>query len=259
MSGPRFTVTRPVYETKEGETYEVPKLRELCLRMSRVLQLFVDPELQVHQLWYSMLPSGDADLKICKERFRQLAKEFPTLFPIMYQTTRAEGSDLHTALTDIGAIHYYGGWKRRFDESAMLRGPLWTCSSVSFRSACKVLGPTLVDSRVTIGTSAIVNRSIIGSNSEIDSGAQVADSVIGRNVYVGPNVLLLHKPLSGKLDPLKEGIRLTNRPKCGVVVGDRCRIGAGARIEPGSVLLPGCVVPIDMHLPTGIYCPEDFR
>jgi acetyltransferase-like isoleucine patch superfamily enzyme len=258
MTGPRFAVIAPQYESDESG-FEVPKLSELSPRLSAVLRLFVDPEAQVHQIWYPMVSSGDADLVACKGRFQTLAQEFPKMFPMMSNTERMPDSDLHPALNDLSSVHFYGGWKRRFDDSAKLRGPIRACTRVTFRSSCKVLGPSILEAKVTIGTSAIVNRSIVCARTEIDAGAQVGDSFIGRDVYIGPAVLLLHKPLTGKLDALREGVRLTNRPKCGVVVGDGCRIGAGARIEPGTILMPGCVVPINKHLPTGIYTPEDFR
>jgi NDP-sugar pyrophosphorylase family protein len=227
--------------------------------MGWTLRLFVDPDVQVHQIWYPMVETDDADIAKCKERFRLLKTELPFLFPAMYMTEREEDTDLHTALTDIGAEHFYGGWRRKFDDTAKLAGPIWVGMRVSFRSSCKVLGPSLIESNVTIGTSAIVNRSIVCRGTEIDAGAQVADSIIGRNVYIGPTSLLLHKTLSGTMDSFREGGRLLNRKKCGVVVGDGCRIGAGAKIEPGTILMPKCIVPIGKHLQTGIYCPEDFR
>lgn len=255
----RFPVIKPEYAVAEGNGFQVPLLREISPRISWTLRLFIDPDVQVHQVWYPMVENGDADIVECKKRFRALKRELPRLFPPMYKTEREEDTDLHTALTDIGAEHFYGGWKRKFDDSAKLQGPIWVGMRVSFRSSCKVLGPSLIESNVTIGTSTIVNRSIVCRDTEIDAGAQVADSIIGRNVYIGPLVLLLHKPLSGAMEPLHEGVRLTNRKKCGVIVGDGCRIGAGATIEPGTILTPKCVVPIGRHVKTGIYCPEDFR
>jgi carbonic anhydrase/acetyltransferase-like protein (isoleucine patch superfamily) len=265
MSHVKFPVNKPEYayddeeNHPEGEGFKMPLLREICPRLGWTLGLFVDPDLEPHQAWYPMVENGDADLDLCKNRFKLLAQELPRLFPTMYQTERARDSDLHHALTDIGGIHYYGGWRRKFDDSARLQGPLWAGMDVSLRSSCKVLGPTALGSRVTIGTAAIVNRSIIGGGTEVDAGAQVADSIIGRNVYIGPSVLLLHKSLIGEMKSIREGVRLLHRKKCGVIVGDGCRIGAGAKIEPGSVLMPGCVIPVGEYLQTGIYFKEDFQ
>ncbi|MCE9585747.1 hypothetical protein K8R04_00300 [Candidatus Uhrbacteria bacterium] len=255
----RFPVIKPEYAVDKGNDFQVPLLREISPRIGWILRLFIDPEVQVHQVWYPMVENGDADIAKCKERFRALKRDLEKLFPPMYKTERTEDTDLHTALTDIGAEHFYGGWLRKFDDTAKLQGPIWVGMRVSFRSSCKVLGPSLIESSVTIGTSAIVNRSIVCRRTEIDAAAQVADSIIGRDVYIGPTALLLHKPLTGELEPLHEGVRLTNRKKCGVVVGDGCRIGAGATIEPGTILMPKCIVPIGRHVKTGFYCPEDFR
>jgi acetyltransferase-like isoleucine patch superfamily enzyme len=255
----RFPVIKPEYEVAKGDAFTVPVLKEVCPHLHWTLRLFVDPEAQVHQIWYPMLENGDADQAECKFRFQSLAREWPRLFPTMCRVERAEDTDLHASLTDIGAAHYYGGWRRKFDHSAKLQGPIWVGMNVSFRSSCKVLGPSLIYSDATVGTSAVVNRSIICKGSEIDVGAQVADSIIGRNVYIGPTALLLHKPLGERLDPLREGARIVNRKKCGVIVGNGCRIGAGARIEPGTILMPKCIVPIGAYVKAGFYCPEDFH
>lgn len=255
----RFPVIEPVYETKKPDDFKVPLLGDFYPKMEWTLRLFVDPGAKPHQIWYPMLANGDADIDECKRRFKKLASDLPRLFPIMCRVSRAEDSDLHPALEDLGSDHFYGGWQRKFDLTARLQGPLWVGMHVSFRSSSKVLGPSVIYSQATVGTSAIVNRSIIGKGSEIDAGAQVADSIIGRNVYVGPTALLLHKPLGDALDPLREGIHVTNRKKCGVIVGNGCRIGARAVIEPGTVLMPGCIVPIGEHLKSGFYVPEDFR
>lgn len=259
MPSVRFPVIKPEYEHPKNDGFTVPTLGDICPKLHWTLRLFVDPDVPAHQAWYPMLENGDADQAECKLRFQALAREWPRLFPTMCRVERAEDTDLHASLTDIGSSHYYGGWRRKFDHSAKLQGPIWVGMNVSFRSSCKVLGPSLIYSDVTVGTSAVVNRSIICKGTEIDVGAQVADSIIGRNVYIGPLVLFLHKPLTGVMDSLREGVRLINRKKCGVIVGDGCRIGAGAKIEPGTVLHPNCIVPIGRHLQAGIYCPEDFR
>jgi acetyltransferase-like isoleucine patch superfamily enzyme len=255
----RFPVINPEYKFTKNNEFRVPVLREVMSRIGWTLRLFIDPDAQVHQVWYPPLESGDADFVKCKERFRFFAQHLRTLFPAMCTTDREEGTDLHPALRDIGAEHFYGGWERKFDASAKLQGPIWVGPRVSFRSSSKVLGPSLIESNVTIGTSAIVNRSIVCRGSEIDAAAQVADSIIGRNVYIGPSVLLLHKTLSGEMEPMNEGVLLKNRKKCGVIVGDGCRIGADAIIEPGTILMPGCIVPIRRHVRAGLYRPEDFR
>ncbi len=258
MSVMRFPVIKPEYKIGTNADYRVPTLREISPRISWTLRLFVDPNVSVHQIWYPMVENGDADLVQCKDRFQFFAQYLRPLFPVMSTTERENETDLHVSLTDIGAKNFYGGWKRKFDNSSKLQGPLWVGSRVSFRSSSKILGPSLIESHVTIGTATIVNRSIVCRGTEIDAAAQVADSIIGRNVYIGPSVLLLHKTLSGEMDPIAPGVRLSNRKKCGVIVGDGCRIGAGATIEPGTILMPKCIVPIGMHVKTGFYRPESF-
>lgn len=259
MPSVRFPVIPPNYEAVKKDDFVVPKLSDVYPKIEWTLRLFIDPDAGPHQIWYPMLMNGDADILECKRRFKKLASDLPRLFPIMCRVPRAEDSDLHSALEDLGSDHFYGGWQRKFDLTTRLQGPIWVGMDVSFRSSSKVLGPSVIYSHATVGTAAIVNRSIIGKGSEIDAGAQVADSIIGRNVYIGPTALLLHKPLGDALDPLYEGIRVTNRKKCGVIVGNGCRIGAGAKIEPGTILMPGCTVPVGSHLISGFYVPEDFR
>ena len=253
MTSPVFPVIAPDLVQTVASDLRLPLLREISPRMGWTLRLFVDPEVSVHQLWYPMLENGDADLAKCKERFRQLSQDLLLLFPSMHTTDRAEMTDLHPALKDLGAAHFYGGWLRKFDDSAKLQGPIWVGMRVSFRSSCKVLGPSLIESNVTIGTSAIVNRSIVCRGTEIDPAAQVADAFIGRNVYIGPGVIVLHKPLTGPVTV--SGLEIRNRVKCGAVIGDGCRIGADTLIEPGAVLMPGCVFPPRSHLRATVYRP----
>ena len=136
---------------------------------------------------------------------------------------------------------------------------------MAFRSSSKVLGPSLIETDVIVGTSAIVNRSVVCRNTEIDAGAQVADSFIGRNVYIGPGAKLLHKPLASNGEDHKFEIELlvgrvggratakVHRPKCGAAIGDRCRIGADAVLEPGTVLFPDLYVPSRAHLRAAVY------
>lgn len=259
MSTLRSPVIKPEYEFAGSKSVHIPLLREISPSIGWTLRLFIDPNESVHQGWYPPLESGDADPAKCKELFGSLARQLQPLFSAMCTTEREEGTDLHPALRDIGAVYFYGGWNRRFDNTAKLKGPIWVGLDVSFRSSCKVLGPSLIESNVTVGTSANVKRSIVCRGSEIDEGAQVADSIIGRNVYIGPSALLLHKPLVGEIAPTPEGVRLMNRKKCGVIVGDGCRIGAEVTIEPGTILMPKCIVPIGAHLGTGFYRPEYFH
>lgn len=260
MTIARFPVIKPEYVIERSTDFRVPTLREISPCIGWTLRLFIDPNESVHQIWYPSVESGDADSAKSKECFHHLAQQLPILFPATCTTEREENTDLHPALRDIGSKHFYGGWNCRFDSTAKLQGPLWVGPSVSFRSSSKVLGPSLIESNVTIGTATIVNRSIVCRGTEIDAAAQVADSFIGRNVYIGPSVLLLHKPLSGEMGQIAPGVRFRNRKKCGVVVGDGCRIGAGATIEPGTILMPGCIVPIGRHVKAGIYWPAgDFH
>lgn len=186
----------------------------------------------------------------------------------MYRTANKEGSDLHPALRDLGCVHFYGGWNRRFDANVKIKAPLWVGMNVSFRSSSKVLGPSLIDSNVMVGTSAIVNRSIVCRDTQIGEAAQVADSFIGRRVLIGPSVHLEHKPFpkNGKeigirILLLSEGpgcYTIARRSKCGAVIGDDCQIGRGATLAPGTILLPGCIVPKQTVLKAGVYRPQDI-
>lgn len=248
---------------------KLPRLSELSPKMSSVLRLFLDHQGLVHQKWYPMLPNGDADMEAAKALFRTHAfshghKEPIKIFTCMFRTDHQEGSDLHPALRDLGCVHYYGGWKRRFDAGAKLKAPIWTGGRVAFRSSSKVLGPSLIESDVVVDTSAIVNRSVVCRRTEIFAGAQVGDAFIGRDVRIGPGVKLLHKTLD---DPPPDhefvielwvgrhgrAVAKVRRPKCGVAIGDGCRIGVDAVLEPGTVLFPNLYVPGRTHLQAAVY------
>lgn len=267
MPRPQNPVIAPEFNKSEPSGLRLPNLREISSNMSFTLRLLIDPEQSVHQIWYAMLDDGDADVPECKRRFQVLAKEWPRLFPKASTTEKVEDSDLHPALNGLGGAHFYGGWRRKFDDSSKLRGPIIFGMDLSLRSSCKVLGPTRLGSKVVIGTSAIVSRSIVCSDTKIDAQAQVGDSFIGRRCYIGKAVILEHVPLDGpvKILPgrpdrrdMTHAVEILNRKKCGSAIGDGCRIGSGSLLDPGTVLMPGCIVPPRTHLKAGVYRPEYF-
>lgn len=105
-----------------------------------------------------------------------------------------------------------------------------------------------IGARVSIGCLAHVGRNaVLGGGTRIQGGAYVADlSVLGENVFIGPNATLLNDRYPPSGDPAKW---------TPVVVEARAVIGGGATVLPGltvgadAVLAAGSTLTKD--LPTG--------
>lgn len=80
---------------------------------------------------------------------------------------------------------------------------------------------------VSIGTSSVLEfENIIGDNSRIHSGCFLEMVNIGKNVFIGPNVVFTDDPHPMKCPNYKEC-------KGGVIVEDLVKIGANSTILPG--------------------------
>ncbi len=88
----------------------------------------------------------------------------------------------------------------------------------------------IIGNNVSIGTcSTIEFDNIIGNGTRIHSGCFIEMAKIGKDVFIGPNVVLTDDP---------HPMRCPDYKKCrgGVVIDDLARIGANSTILPGIVI-----------------------
>jgi carbonic anhydrase/acetyltransferase-like protein (isoleucine patch superfamily) len=215
------------------------------------------------------LKPGETDLvKACKI-FKAAVSKLGDPMKLM-KLSAPRGTADHPNLGTIGSNLYYGGAERKLDKTTYMDPPIWLGKHVSLRWSAKLQGPALVEDNVFINTSSVVVRSIIGAGTQIDDLALVKESIIGRDVYICSGVKIEHRiGKSGRPVSIVDH-RTTNtygfdkqsyetgRVKFGAIIGDGCHIGSNAVLSPGTILLPGCVVPKLFAVPPGIYDPAYF-
>lgn len=254
----------------------VPSLRELICELHPVTEIFLRDIGSIFDAWYPLKEdSFEADAEASKVLFdtkkATLLEELKEKdieadpMPLMRSNARRNTAE-HPALATIGCIYFFGGEARNLDSTSYLSSPIWMGERVRVRWSAKVVGPSLIEGEIFMNTSSVVTRSIICRGSQVDDLAVMKDSIIGRNVYIEPGVKILHRRGIECADIVVKDFRERNpepfpigRRKFGAVVGDGCRIGANAVIEPGTVLLPGTRVPPLAHVEAGIYPPEYFK
>lgn len=110
----------------------------------------------------------------------------------------------------------------------------------------------IIGNNVSVGTSSVLEfDNIIGDNTRIHSGCFLEMTNIGKNVFIGPNVVFTDDPHPMKCPYYKEC-------RGGVIVEDLVKIGANSTILPGvkigrnSMIGAGSVVTHDVP-PDSVY------
>lgn len=186
-------------------------------------------------------------------------------------------------LMDKRSMLLRGGLQLKCDASAKLIGPAYIGQKVQFRHNAGILGQVVIGDGLSyridvensgepgaggiLGHGVTVRSSIIRSGVKIAAYSEVAYSIVGKNVQIGPGTQFAHENFS--LRPvllsrfngqtIKSGPVTTGRVKLGAIIGDDCQIGANVTMHPGVVLLPGCKVHGGQVLQSGIYSSEHFN
>jgi bifunctional UDP-N-acetylglucosamine pyrophosphorylase/glucosamine-1-phosphate N-acetyltransferase len=115
---------------------------------------------------------------------------------------------------------------------------------------CLIRGGTIVGPNSTIGEGSTldgctVEGSVLMDGCRVDSGSRIEHSVLASGVVVESGASLLSGRPDGKPIMLDIKGRPTDsgRTRLGSIVGDSCRIGAGFKLGPGTLLEPDTVVP----------------
>jgi len=183
-----------------------------------------------------------------------------------FREKRASFAAVHPTIHTIGSRNFFGGYLVNLDSHSVLRSPLWFGERVTIRFGAKIVGPALIGDKTFVNTNSVVKRAVICAGTQIEENVVLSDSIVGHNVFIEPGVHVLHRTgfngdgvvIRDYRDAKLAEIKLPRR-KIVAIIGDRCRIGAGSVIEPGTVLLPGCNVPRGVTVSSGIYTPNHFK
>ncbi|WP_231558674.1 sugar phosphate nucleotidyltransferase [Brevibacillus thermoruber] len=104
----------------------------------------------------------------------------------------------------------------RIDSSVRLEGPVYIGENVHLQTGVSVGAYSVLGSHSVISAGTSLGQSILWENAFVGQRAELTGATLGRNVSVGPCVLL------GE----------------GAVIGDHCRIGAKAVVKDGVKIWP---------------------
>jgi NDP-sugar pyrophosphorylase family protein len=96
----------------------------------------------------------------------------------------------------------------------------------------------LIGENVHIGHAVEVKHSVVLQNTAVAHFNYIGDSVIGSNANIGGGVILAN----WRFDEKSIEVRYKNKKidtgltKFGVVIGDKCKIGSNAVLNPGTIL-----------------------
>ena len=125
----------------------------------------------------------------------------------------------------------------RVHEDATLQGPVVVGPDAEI-AAGVVVGPdTAVGRNVTVEANATIERSLVGADTRVGSGATLCDCVTGMAGEIGPGVVVP----GGETD-VRIGTDIHERERLGAVVGDRVTLAGGSTLGPGTLLGVGATV-----------------
>lgn len=248
------------------DLHRLPALGELIRDPPPVIAHFLDAAAGPYQTWFETDAEGELLRGKALEAFKRASEResLAPLMPLMAHTPKREGTAPHHATGSPGAAFLFGGFERNLNPNSDLIAPIWLGERVRVRLAAKLVGPILAGDRVRFSANSGVIRSVIGPGTYIDDGANLKDSLVGSDCYLGVGAKLLSRESGRRSDTpitFTHGSVVTiPRLKMGCVIGDGCRIGAGSILMPGTVLMPGTIIPEDTgKLPVGIYAQADIN
>jgi glucose-1-phosphate thymidylyltransferase len=135
-----------------------------------------------------------------------------------------------------GVQRHPGEWvaeSARVHEDATLVGPVVIGPDCEV-GAGAVVGPHAALGRnATVGANATVQSSVVDADTRVGPASVLVDAVTGQTVRVGAGAVVP----GGPADVEVEG-RVFDEQRLGAVLGDRVRLGGGARCDPGTLVGP---------------------
>ncbi len=156
-------------------------------------------------------------------------------------------------------------------RDAKIKGPVIIEEDAEIRSGSIIEGPAFIGRGTYIGNNVLVRKySSLGPQSVIGYGVEmkncvltgsgrvgrlsfIGDSVVGEGVDIGSGIVTVNNNMDGSTVSVRVNkVALDSKMiKLGAFVGDRCRLGAGHTIAPGSIIEPETVVPHHFTYPKG--------
>jgi mannose-1-phosphate guanylyltransferase/phosphomannomutase len=143
---------------------------------------------------------------------------------------------------DIGSLEQYlhanrdalDGKVQLVPPGVRLRGNVWVAQGAEVDSLDAVQGPAVIGENVRIDPGAqVLPHTVLGDNTVLRAGCQVAASVLGENVYVASGALVTGAILGNGVE-VRENAHIAE----GAVVGDRSVVGRNAVVANNVKIYP---------------------
>jgi len=119
-------------------------------------------------------------------------------------------------------------------ESAEIREPIAIDQDCVIEPGA-VVGPYVcLGENTTVGSNAVVERSVVDTDTRIEAGATVIDSVAGTGVTIGPG-----STIPGGPSDVRVGDHVFEDETFGALLADRVHDQGGATYIPGTLIGPG--------------------
>lgn len=122
--------------------------------------------------------------------------------------------------------------------SALIEGPAIICDGAKIRHCAYVRHGSIIGAGATVGNSTEVKNAILFDGVQVPHFNYVGDSILGYRAHLGGGALLSNFRSDGGLITVRiEGKDFpTDSNKVGAFIGDFGEIGAGAVLNPGTVI-----------------------
>lgn len=126
----------------------------------------------------------------------------------------------------------------KIDDQAKIEGCAVIGDNASIGHSAYLRDSVLIGESVHIGHAVEVKHSAVLENTAVAHFNYIGDSLIGSNVNIGGGAILANwrfdeKSIEVYYENKKTDTRLT---KFGAVIGDKCKIGSNAVLNPGTIL-----------------------
>lgn len=119
-----------------------------------------------------------------------------------------------------------------------LRGNVWVGQGVGLDTLDNVTGPAVIGNYAKIDPAAVIGpHTVLGPNVVMRADAQVVDTVVGDNSYLGTGSRVQGSVLGESVD-----VRANAVISPGAVIGDHCSVGEGALVANGVKVYPFKVI-----------------
>ena len=125
----------------------------------------------------------------------------------------------------------------RVHESAVLRGPVVVGDDCEIGPGA-VVGPDVgLGRNVTVGANATVERSVLDSDTRVQAGSTLVETVTGQDVHLGAGTVVPGGPADVRVDT-----RIYEEQHLGAVFADRVRAEGDVSAVPGTLVGPGAYI-----------------